>query len=137
MGSDINKSHSYLALLLPEKMRVTLFPVIAMLVFSVVNAGDCDKVFKGLYTWGAEVNVFQPCGSGDIFWVSASSWVQGPLLEYVQKSMTKPYQSIYMEVRGSILDEVRGGFAQQYDGLIRVSEITYRSSDIPVQCSKW
>ena len=57
MGSDINKSHSYLALLLPEKMRVTLFLVVSMLAFSAANAGDCDKVFKGLYTWGAVLKV--------------------------------------------------------------------------------
>ena len=136
MGPDIKKSHSRLALLLPEKMRVTLFPVIAMLVFSVVNAGDCDRVFRGLYTWGAEVNVFQPCGSGDVFWVSASSWVQGPLIEYVQKNIATPYQSIYIEFRGVLLNEVRDGFAEQYDGLIRVSEITHKSRDIPVECSK-
>ena len=108
-----------------------------MLAVSTVKADDCTRVFNGLYTRGAEVNVFQPCGSNEIFWVSASSWVQGPLLEYVQKSMNKPYQSIYMEFRGSILDEVRGGFAQQYDGLIRVSEILDKSSDIPAQCSRW
>ena len=35
----------------------------ATFLFGVVNAGDCDAVYKGNYTWGAEVDVFQPCGS--------------------------------------------------------------------------
>ena len=107
-----------------------------MLAVSTVKADDCTRVFNGLYTRGAEVNVFQPCGSNEIFWVSASSWVQGPLIEYVQKSIATPYQSIYIEFRGVLLNEVRDGFAEQYDGLIRVSEINYKSSEIPVECSK-
>jgi hypothetical protein len=118
-------------------MRAALFFVVSILVFSAIEANDCEMVFKGLYTWGAEVNVFQPCGSKDVFWVSASSWVQGPLIEYVQKSIATPYQSIYIEFRGVLLNEVRGGFAEQYDGLIRVSEINHKSRDIPVECSKW
>jgi len=117
-------------------MRATLILVVSMLIFSAAKANDCEMVFRGLYTWGAEVNVFQPCGSKDVFWVSASSWVQRPLIEYVQKSIATPYQSIYIEFRGDILNEVRGGFAEVYDGLIRVSEINYKSSEIPVECSK-
>ena len=117
-------------------MRATLLLVISMLAFSTVRANGCEMVFKGLYTWGAEVNVFQPCGSKDVFWVSASSWVQRPLIEYVQKSTATPYQSIYIEFRGALLNEVRGGFAEQYDGLVRVSEINHKSSEIPVGCSK-
>ena len=117
-------------------MRTALFLVVSILEFGAVKANGCEIVFKGLYTWGAEVNVFQPCGSKDVFWVSASSWVQRPLIEYVKKSISTPYQSIYIEFRGSILNEVRGGFAEQYDGLIRVSEINYKSRDIPVECSK-
>ena len=117
-------------------MRAALFPVVSILAFSAVKANGCDMVFKGLYTWGAEVNVFQPCGSTDVFWVSASSWVQRPLIDYLKKSIAAPYQSIYIEFRGALLDEVRDGFAEQYDGLIRVSEITHKSRDIPVECSK-
>ena len=117
-------------------MRTALFIVVSILAFSAAKANGCETVFKGLYTWGAEVNVFQPCGSEDVFWVSASSWVQGPLIDYVQKSIATPYQSIYMEFRGALLDEVRDGFAEKYDGLIRVSEINHKSGDIPVECSK-
>ena len=105
------------------------------LLFGVVNACDCDTVYKGNYTWGAEVDVFQPCGSEKVYWVSASSWVKGPLIEYVKNTTIRAYQSVYIEFRGHILNEVRDGFAEQYDGLIRVSEITYQSRKEAVECS--
>ncbi len=105
------------------------------LLFGVVNAGDCDAVYKGNYTWGAEVDVFQPCGSEKVYWVSASSWVKSPLIEYVKNTTSRAYQSVYIEFRGRILNEVRDGFAEQYDGLIRVSEITYQSRKESVECS--
>jgi hypothetical protein len=117
-------------------MRTTIFHVILMLAVSTVKADDCTRVFNGLYTRGAEVNVFQPCGSNEIFWVSASSWVLRPLIDYVENSTSSPYQPIYIEFRGNILNEVRAGFAAQYDGLIRVSEIKHQSSQIPAGCSK-
>ena len=105
------------------------------LLFGVVNACDCDTVYKGNYTWGAEVDVFQPCGSKKVYWVSASSWVKRPLIEYVKNTTTRAYQSVYIEFRGHILNEVRYGFAEQYDGLIRVSEISYQSRKESVECS--
>jgi len=120
----------------PSVMRAALFLVVSMLAFSAVKANDCNRVFKGMYTWGGEVNVFQPCESSDVFWVSASSWVLRPLIEYVKKSISTPYQSIYIEFRGNILNEVRGGFAEQYDGLIRVSEVNHKSGYIPAECVK-
>lgn len=107
-----------------------------MLSVSAVKANDCTREFSGLYTWGAEVNVFQPCGSNDVFWVSASSWVMRPLIDYVESATSSPYQSIYIEFSGNVLNEVRAGFAEQYDGLIRVSEINHKSSQIPAGCSK-
>ena len=116
-------------------MRKAFILFMTTFMVGVVNAGDCDAVYKGNYTWGAEVDVFQPCGSEKVYWVSASSWVKRPLIEYLKNTTTRAYQSVYIEFRGHIMNEVRDGFAEQYDGLIRVSEITYQSRKEAVQCS--
>lgn len=42
--------------------------------------------------------------------------------------------TIYIEFRGHMLDEEVGGFAADYDGHIRISEIKKRSLDIPMEC---
>ena len=42
----------------------------------------------------------------------------------MRKILQSALISLYIEFRGLILNEVRDGFAEQYDGLIRVSEIT-------------
>ncbi len=109
--------------------------VICLMIAPMVSIGaEYDTLYKGKYTWGAEVNVFQSCGSKKSYWVSASSWVQGPLLEFYKSSITNPYQPVYIEFRGHMLDEEVDGFAEDYDGLVRVSEIKKKTFRIPKEC---
>ena len=42
---------------------------------------------------------------------------------------------MYVEFRGQVLNETVDGFAKQYDGLIRISEVKKYSFEIPVQCN--
>ena len=80
------------------------------------------------------MRTLQPCNSDKVYWVSASSWTQQPLLEYYKHNVTKPYQPVYIQFRGLILDEKLDGFAADYDGLIRISEIKNRAAKIPEDC---
>lgn len=108
---------------------------IALLCIPLTAVGvEYDKIYKGKYTWGHEVDVFQSCASKKTYWVSASSWVHGPLLDFYKSAITKPYQPIYIEFRGHILDEEVDGFAANYDGLIRASEIKKKALVIPKEC---
>lgn len=111
--------------------------LVSVLLLPVVTLGaSCDRIYAGLYFWGAEVNAFQPCGSGKAYWVSASSWVLGPLKAYLQKHTSKPYRPVYIEMRGHLLDEKTDGFASQYDGLIRISEVISKDVEIPADCEQ-
>ena len=104
-----------------------------------VKAAEYDNKYKGLYYWGPEVHSFQPCNVKKKYWVSASSWVVGPAIEFVKTNTNKAYQPIYIEFRGHLLDEVLDGFATNTDGLIRISEIYLIKSKIPDECRtiKW
>jgi hypothetical protein len=109
--------------------------LIGMLLQPVMTtAATCDRTYTGLYRWGAEVNTFQPCGSDTTYWVSASAWILGPLKAYLQQHTGRPYQPVYIEMRGHLLDEETGGFASQYDGLVRISEIISKDTKIPAGC---
>ena len=94
----------------------------------------CEKVYRGVYVWGNEVNVFQPCDNKKSLWVSASTWVQEPLLEFYRTHTSQPYETIYIEFRGMELDEVVDGFARDHDGLIRISEVLDLSLTVPAEC---
>src|SRR5688572_31225307 len=96
---------------------------LAIAVSASASATDIDDVFLGRYYWGAEVDSFRPCGQSDSYWVSASSWVQAPLIGLVKTQTEEPYKPVFVKFRGHFLDEVRDGFAAEYDGLIRISEV--------------
>jgi len=108
-------------------LNINIIRLIVILIFSLyvvnVTAAEYNKKYKGLYYWGAEVNTFHPCDTKEKYWVSASSWVIGSAIEYLKKNTNKPYQPIYIEFRGHLLDEVLDGFAANTDGLIRISEL--------------
>ena len=109
---------------------------LAIAVSVTASASDFDDVFSGRYYWGAEVNSFHPCGEATSYWVSASSWVQAPLIELVKTQAKEPYQPVFVKFRGHLLDEVRDGFAADYDGLIRISEILEMSAELPADCQE-
>ncbi len=109
--------------------------VIGFLMTSVAAAdAPCEQVFSARYTWGAEVNVVQPCGGKDTYWVSANSWVLGPLVEYYTANTSKPYDAVYIRFRGLRLNEVVDGFAADYDGLMHISEVLTLDRKVPENC---
>jgi hypothetical protein len=110
--------------------------VLAVAVSMAASGSDCDELFSGLYYWGAEVNSFRPCGQAVSYWVSASSWVQAPLNELAKSQSAQPYQPVFVKFRGHLLDEVRDGFAADYDGLIRISEVLEMSAAVPADCTE-
>lgn len=115
-------------------MRMKIAILVFCLLAQATLAGDCDRVYKGRYYRGAEVNSFHPCNSESTYWVSASSWVMNPVWSTLRKQTIQPYQPIYLEFRGHLLDEVVDGFAADYNGLIRISEIYHLGVAIPPDC---
>jgi len=100
----------------------------------LTGCSKAEQVHRGVYVWGHEVRVFQPCDSKKSFWISTSEWVQEPLLDYYRAHTSQPYQMIYIEFRGMELDEPLDGFARDHDGLIRISEVLGQSMTVPEEC---
>jgi hypothetical protein len=99
----------------------TLF--IAVCLTACTAPGHNDLAFHGHYTWGHEVRSFQPCGSDQVYWVKTSPEIQKELFEYHQANTNEPYEAVYIESEGEILNDERTGFARDYDGLIRIKTI--------------
>ncbi|MDJ0926855.1 MAG: hypothetical protein QNJ73_04310 [Gammaproteobacteria bacterium] len=92
-----------------------------------------DQTWKGAYVRGHEVNAFTPCGSARSYWASFN-WAGSELVQFYEAKAREPYQPIYVEFRGHLLDEERDGFAADYDGLIRISEVHIMKDQLPRGC---
>src|SRR6478735_8397825 len=95
------------------------------------SAAQPDQIYSGMFVWGAEVRSFSPCDQKVRYWVSGPDSVTAPLLEFYRKNTTQPYGRIYISLRGQLLDEARDGFAADYDGLLKVSQVLSMSKDAP------
>ena len=89
---------------------------------------------RGLYYWGAEVNVLCPCGGEDCFWVRADTEVLGRLRTFVEQQTDKPYQPVFLSYRGQRLDEPGAGFAAEYEGYLAIAEVVSISVSLPADC---
>ncbi len=89
---------------------------------------------RGLYYYGAEVNVVCPCGTDTCFWVRGTGALLDPLKAFVQKNAAEPYQPMYLRYRGALLDESPVGFAVSYDGLYRIDSVLEIDSTLPGDC---
>ncbi|AMO55052.1 hypothetical protein GZ77_00395 [Endozoicomonas montiporae] len=81
-----------------------------------------EMVYRGYYTRGAEVHTFTPCKSDKTYWVSFD-WAGREMSDYYKSNVSKPYEPMFIEFRGHLLNEQVDGFALEYDGLIRISEV--------------
>lgn len=109
--------------------------VTAMLIALVVacTATVREKTYKGTYSYGHEVHSFKPCNEKKDYWVSFN-WAGMEMHEFYKRSGKKPYQPMYIEFRGQVLNEAVDGFAEQSSGLIRISEVFSYTFQVPATC---
>lgn len=113
-------------------MKKLSIVVLGLLLASCGNP-ELDQIYVGKYTWGAEVHSFKPCNSQQSYWVSYN-WAGMEMNTFYKMNSTASYQPMYIKFRGHLLNEKVDGFALDYDGLIRISEVQEYSFDIPVSC---
>lgn len=92
-------------------------------------AEDNSIRYRGLYTYGHEVNTFCPAINSQCYWLSPDT--AAPQREQIKKlsqdNTSKPYQAICVVVEGKINRDPAArnhiGFASIYDGLFTVSRV--------------
>jgi len=108
--------------------------IIVILAFSFslpAVAADYDTIYKAKYSWGHEVNSVTLCNSKVTYWANFN-WAGQEMLAFYKRHKKQPYQSLYITFRGHLLDEVVDGFAADYAGLMRISEVLdYSFEPIP------
>jgi len=96
---------------------------------SVKNSADTlisktPITFKGLYTFGNEVNTFQECTAQNIYWVNDSLVDMRKPYEESVKFLSYPYESAYAEVKGYLSGKSSEGYASEYENVLVITEIS-------------
>ncbi len=116
--------------------RLACPALLALAVLSLATGCDRQPEQRGLYYWGAEVNVVCPCGSRDCYWVRGEPLVLSPLRTYLQKQTSEPYQPVYLTYHGHRVDEPTSGFAANYEGYQAITEVLTVSVTLPADCPR-
>ncbi|QEY25200.1 hypothetical protein [Neisseria zalophi] len=84
------------------------------------------KSVLGLYTYGHEVSVFEPCGQSFAWWMSGAENVMQPLIAASTAWMDKkqqPYQPVLARLVVGKPVKATEGFPADYDGAVTVEKI--------------
>ena len=107
---------------------------------AVADAGtDANDgiALRGHYTWGAEVETFQPCGSKQTFWVVGDKALLQPLRDksaQLAQARGKPYQPVYIEASGVSEGKATDGFAMDHDAVYRLKTVQAVNETSPADC---
>ena len=101
-----------------------------------MNAASLVRV-SGHYSWGHEVESFQPCGSTLSFWVVGDQALLQPLRDkaaQLSAASGEPYQPIHVEIIVVSEGKAKDGFAADYNGVYRVTGVHSVSAVSPPNC---
>ena len=87
------------------------------------KADTTPKTFKGLYTFGNEVNTFRDCANQLTYWVTDSIADMRKTYEKTVQPLPYPYESVYAEVKGYLSGRSDRGYASEYENVLVITEI--------------
>ncbi len=94
-----------------------------------------ENTLAGYYTYGHEVNTFQPCNDKEVFWVTG----EDETLERINKSYynftSEPYEEVFIKIIGSLSEKGTSGFSTDYDGKIQIKQLIHMQKKSSTDCS--
>ena len=105
-------------------------------VLTLGSACTRERVYEGVYTWGAEVDTFSPCGTGKDWWVRTDEALSHQLSSAHENLTSEPYEGIYVRVTGFYdgPSSEDTGFAAQYEGFFRITRVLSISKQSASDC---
>ncbi|MEO1402264.1 MAG: hypothetical protein AAFV72_13615 [Cyanobacteria bacterium J06635_1] len=80
--------------------------------------------YRGFYTFGEEVEIFQPCDANQPLWVTGESAALQPLRSGYLEAAMRPYEAVYVELMGQPGERIiTSGPPAYYDGHFRVDQV--------------
>lgn len=109
---------------MPAKLNLYYILIMVLILDSACTS---ERVYEGIYTWGAEVETFSPCGTGKDWWVITEETLSHQLSSAHRNLTSEPYEGIYVRVIGFYAgpadEDTAGYFATQYEGLFRINKV--------------
>lgn len=90
---------------------------------------DKTKLVKGLYSFGSDMKSLTICEDGREYWVRDS--IQELELAYSKLNFEKPYEPVYVELRGYFVKSDSAIAAVDYDSTLVVTKLIKLSKQIP------
>ena len=118
----------------PRRRNTAARLLLPFLLLAALVACNRTAPQEGLYYWGAEVNVICRCNTDSCYWVRGGAEVVDRLKNYVQRQTSRPYQPVYVQYRGEMLDEQTFGFAVNYEGYQALHEVLSVTTVLPDHC---
>ena len=100
---------------------VKLLPV--ALVVCACATIKSEPRHSGLYVFGHEAHLIRLCGDTKTYWVRASPRVADELRARHDSLTNRPYQPVYVEIKGEVSDRPTAGFAADYDGYFEIEKV--------------
>lgn len=97
-------------------------------------ADTTESIHEGRYVFGHEVHTFQPCGRRTTYWVVGGDSTTAALRAAHDSLTSRPYEPIYVRIRGAVVPGRGDGFALDYDGLFRIDTVLARAAPVPTAC---
>ncbi len=109
-------------------LYLLIFPYLFLVIQSCHSSekntlGNNLKTMKGYYIYGVEVSSFQPCGSKKVYWVVGTNEILADLTKKYEQLNTKLYGEVFAVFKGKNIGRAKDGFAQDYDGQVKVEKI--------------
>lgn len=122
-----------------RKQLLLIFLSVALLAGCTCNSGSGGllsgnaPVLRGIYSFGPEVSTFTDCRNGREYWVTDSIAKLEDAYDHL--GFERPYEPVYVELRGRIKISTPNGPEANYDSTVIVSEMLKIDKNIPPDCS--
>lgn len=100
---------------------------------SKTSVPENAPVLRGIYSFGPEVSTFTDCSTGREYWVTDS--VEKLEGEYDHLGFERPYEPVYVEIRGRKKISTPNGPEANYDSTLVVKELVKITKEIPADCT--
>jgi hypothetical protein len=87
------------------------------------KASPSASTFRGYYIFGHGANRFEPCGSGQKYWVVGDQELLLQLRAAYQRLARVPEGPVYVELKGALGPKPSFGAAASHDGVLLVRQI--------------
>lgn len=104
-------------------LLLNFFQVCDNAAISGNETSTAQRVHKGYYIYGHEIDSFQPCAQKLVYWVNGSDEVPEILQQNYFKHSSEPYAEVYVELTGDFRPKASDGFAMDYDGQFQVESM--------------